>query len=81
MHEVRVEVDEDNVLEITGERSVRREEKGDKWHHIERSSATFHLPEDGVKAAMDGGMLTVTVPKFHAVAEKPEAKAAIEAGP
>jgi HSP20 family protein len=81
--EVRVEVDEDNVLVITGERSVRREEKGDKWHHIERSCATFlgrfHLPEDaavdGVRAAMDGGMLTVTVPKVGAATEKPEVKA------
>ena len=79
--EVRVEVDDGNVLVITGERSVRREEKKDKRHHIERSCATFfgrfHLPEDAVvdqvRAAMDGGMLTVTVPKVGA--EKPEAKA------
>ncbi|CAO2204781.1 unnamed protein product [Urochloa humidicola] len=53
--EVRVEVDEGNVLVITGERSVRREERRDRWHHIERSCATFlgrfHLPED---AAVDG---------------------------
>jgi HSP20 family protein len=83
--EVRVEVDEGNVLVITGERSVRREEREDRWHHIERSCATFlgrfHLPEDavvdGVRAAMDGGMLTVTVPKVGAASEKPmeEAKA------
>ncbi|XP_062195167.1 17.9 kDa heat shock protein 2-like [Phragmites australis] len=85
--EVKVEVDEGNVLVITGERSVRREERSDKWHHIERSCATFlgrfHLPEDAavddVRAAMDGGMLTVTVPKVSA-ADKPEARA-IEAGP
>ncbi|GJN37561.1 hypothetical protein PR202_gb26532 [Eleusine coracana subsp. coracana] len=86
--EVRVEVDEGNVLVITGERSVRREEKGDRWHHIERSCATFlgkfQLPEDavvdGVRAAMDEGMLTVTVPKV-AAAEKPEAKViTVEAG-
>ncbi|EAZ10444.1 hypothetical protein OsJ_00277 [Oryza sativa Japonica Group] len=69
--EVRVEVDEGNVLVITGERSVRREEKGQRSHHIERSCATFfgrfHLPDDAVvdlvRASMDGGMLTVTVPK------------------
>jgi HSP20 family protein len=81
--EVRVEVDEGNVLVITGERSVRREEREDRWHHIERSCATFlgrfHLPEDaavdGVRAAMDGGMLTVTVPKVGAATEKPEVKA------
>ncbi|CAO2160963.1 unnamed protein product [Urochloa humidicola] len=77
--EVRVEVEEGNVLVITGERSiVRREERGDRWHHIvERSCATFlgrfHLPDDaavdGVRAAMDdAGVLTVTVPKVGAVA-------------
>ncbi|CAO2198859.1 unnamed protein product [Urochloa humidicola] len=77
--EVRVEVEEGNVLVITGERSiVRREERGDRWHHIvERSCATFlgrfHLPGDaavdGVRAAMDdAGVLTVTVPKVGAAA-------------
>lgn len=97
--EVRVEVDEGNVLVITGERSVRREERGDRWHHIERSCATFlgrfHLPGDaavdGVRAAMDAGVLTVTVPKVGAIAaaaaaapvEKPvgEPTVAVEAGP
>ncbi|CAO2185519.1 unnamed protein product [Urochloa humidicola] len=77
--EVRVEVEEGNVLVITGERSiVRREERGDRWHHIvERSCATFlgrfHLPDDaavdGVRAAMDdAGVLTVTVPKVGVAA-------------
>ncbi|TKW13301.1 hypothetical protein SEVIR_5G090800v4 [Setaria viridis] len=96
--EVRVEVDEGNVLVITGERSLRREERTDGWHHIERSSATFlgrfHLPGDaavdGVRAAMDAGVLTVTVPKVGAIAAAADAddeKAAeapamaIEAGP
>ncbi|CAO2209089.1 unnamed protein product [Urochloa humidicola] len=92
--EVRVEVDEGNVLVITGERSVHREERRDRWHHIERSCATFlgrfHLPEDaavdGVRAAMDAGALTVTVPKVGAAAiadEKAAAEApemAVEAG-
>ncbi|RCV24533.1 hypothetical protein SETIT_5G092600v2 [Setaria italica] len=96
--EVRVEVDEGNVLVITGERSLRREERTDGWHHIERSSATFlgrfHLPGDaavdGVRAAMDAGVLTVTVPKVGAIAAAADADAekaaeapamAIEAGP
>jgi len=84
------------VLVITGERSVRREERSDRWHHIERSCATFlgrfHLPGDaavdGVRAAMDAGVLTVTVPKVGAIAaaaaaEKPvrEPTMAAEAGP
>jgi HSP20 family protein len=86
--EVRVEVDEGNVLVITGDRSVRREERGDRWHHIERSCATFlgrfHLPEDavvdGVRAAMDGGVLTVTVPKVADTAEKTVEAKAVEDG-
>ncbi|OEL16245.1 17.9 kDa heat shock protein 2 [Dichanthelium oligosanthes] len=95
--EMTVEVDEGNVLVITGERSVRREERSDRLHHIERSCATFlgrfHLPGDaavdGVKAAMDAGVLTVTVPKVGApvtaaiAAEKPaeaQTTVAVEAG-
>ncbi|KAJ1282733.1 hypothetical protein BS78_03G074100 [Paspalum vaginatum] len=81
--EVRVEVDDGNVLVITGERSVRREERiSDRWHHIERSCATFlgrfHLPGDaavdGVRAAMDAGVLTVTVPKVGAPAAPADAE-------
>lgn len=85
--EVTVEVDEGNVLVITGERSVQREERGDGCHHIERSRATFlgrfHLPDDaavdGVRAAMDAGMLTVTVPKVGAAIAAAEAPVAVEA--
>jgi len=96
--EVTVEVDEGNVLVITGERSVSREERvGDRRHHVERCCASFlgrfHLPDDaavdGVRAAMEAGMLTVTVPKVGAAIasdadEKPNeapAPVAVEAGP
>ncbi|XP_078174777.1 16.9 kDa class I heat shock protein 2-like isoform X2 [Carex rostrata] len=79
--EVKVEMEEGNVLKISGERNKEKEEKNDKWHHVERSSGKFmrrfRLPEnakvDQVKAAMENGVLTVTVPK-EAV-KKPEAKA------
>ncbi|XP_010273703.1 PREDICTED: 17.3 kDa class I heat shock protein-like [Nelumbo nucifera] len=79
--EVKVEVDEGRVLQISGERSREHEEKDDKWHRVERSSGKFlrrfRLPEnakvDQVKASMENGVLTVTVPKEEA--KKPEVKA------
>ncbi|CAA2976085.1 17.8 kDa class I heat shock protein-like [Olea europaea var. sylvestris] len=69
--EVKVEVEEGGVLQISGERSKEQEEKNDKWHRVERSSGKFlrrfRLPEnaktDQVKASMENGVLTVTVPK------------------
>ncbi|XP_072960232.1 17.9 kDa class I heat shock protein-like [Typha angustifolia] len=78
--EVKVEVEEGNVLQIRGERSKEQEEKTDTWHRVERSSGKFmrrfRLPEsakmDQVKAAMENGVLTVTVPKEQV--KKPEVK-------
>ncbi|XP_076892339.1 16.9 kDa class I heat shock protein 3-like [Bidens hawaiensis] len=79
--EVKVEVEENRVLQISGERSREKEENDDKWHRVERSFGkfvrSFRLPEnakvDEVKASMENGVLTVTVPK-HEV-KKPEVKA------
>ncbi|PON80930.1 Small heat shock protein HSP [Trema orientale] len=69
--EVKVEVEEGRVLQISGERNVEKEDKNDTWHRVERSSGIFlrrfRLPDDAkvdqVKAAMENGVLTVTVPK------------------
>ena len=69
--EVKVELEEGSVLKISGERKREKEEKNDTWHRVERSSGSFlrrfRLPEnakiDGVSAAMENGVLTVTVPK------------------
>lgn len=78
--EVKVEVEDDRVLQISGERNKESEEKGDTWHRVERSSGKFmrrfRLPEnakvDQVKAAMENGVLTVTVPKVEV--KKPDVK-------
>ncbi|KAG5515101.1 hypothetical protein RHGRI_036217 [Rhododendron griersonianum] len=78
--EVKVEVEDDRVLQISGERSVEKEEKDEAWHRVERSSGKFarrfRLPEnakmDQVKAAMENGVLTVTVPKEEV--KKPDVK-------
>ncbi|XP_031248449.1 17.6 kDa class I heat shock protein 3-like [Pistacia vera] len=69
--EVKVEVEGGSVLQISGERIQENEEKNDKWHRIERSSGKFtrrfRLPEnakmDQIKASMENGVLTMTVPK------------------
>ena len=79
--EVKVEVEDGNVLVISGERSKEEEDKYDKWHRVERSSGKFlrrfRLPEnaktDEVKAGLENGVLTVTVHK--AEVKKPEVKA------
>ncbi|KAK1649632.1 hypothetical protein QYE76_067437 [Lolium multiflorum] len=78
--EVKVEVQDGNVLQISGERSKDQEEKTDTWHRVERSSGKFmrrfRLPDNAkveqVKAAMENGVLTVTVPKEEA--KKPDVK-------
>ncbi|KAK4431736.1 class I heat shock protein [Sesamum alatum] len=69
--EVKVEVEEGRILQISGERTKEQEEKTDTWHRLERSSGKFlrrfRLPEnakmDEVKATMENGVLTVVVPK------------------
>ncbi|KAE8664595.1 17.5 kDa class I heat shock protein [Hibiscus syriacus] len=78
--EVKVEVEEGRILQKSGERSREQEEKNEKWHRVERSSGKFlrrfRLPEnakmDEVKASMENGVLTVTVPKEEE--KKPEVK-------
>ncbi|KAF5750889.1 hypothetical protein HS088_TW03G01229 [Tripterygium wilfordii] len=70
-NEVKVEVEDNNVLRISGERHMEKEEKTDKWYRVERSSGKFirqfRLPENAkpekMKTSMENGVLTVTVPK------------------
>ncbi|KDP42168.1 hypothetical protein JCGZ_02898 [Jatropha curcas] len=79
--EVKVEVEDDGILQISGERNVEKEDKNDTWHRVERSSGKFmrrfRLPEnakmDQIKASMENGVLTVTVPKEEI--KKPDVKA------
>ncbi|KAK0606322.1 hypothetical protein LWI29_036536 [Acer saccharum] len=73
IEEVKVEVEEGKILQISGERCKEHEENNEKWYHVERSSSNFlrrfRLPEnakiDRVKASMENGVLTVIVPKVH----------------
>ncbi|KAJ6927592.1 18.1 kDa class I heat shock protein-like [Populus alba x Populus x berolinensis] len=72
--EVKVEIEDDRVLQISGERNVEKEDKNDTCGKFLRR---FRLPEnakmDKVKASMENGVLTVTVPKEEI--KKPEVKA------
>ncbi|KAL5973508.1 hypothetical protein ACLOJK_030159 [Asimina triloba] len=78
--DAKVEVEEGRVLQIGGERKAEKEEKDEKWRLVERSRGKFlrrfRLPHDAkadeVKATMENGVLTVTIPKEQV--KKPEVK-------
>ncbi|KAF4385834.1 hypothetical protein F8388_010390 [Cannabis sativa] len=89
--QVKVEVVDGRVLQISGERKndegdycgLPKEQSrhhGDTWHRVERCRGRFHrrfrLPENAkvneVKATMENGVLTVTIPKQEV--KKPETK-------
>jgi HSP20 family protein len=69
---VKVQVEDGRVLQISGERKKEETSSTDRWHRVERSQGSFlrrfKLPEntklEEVKAAMENGVLTVTVPKI-----------------
>jgi len=75
--DVKVTVD-NGVLTVTGERKFEKDEKGKKYHRIERSygsfSRTFTLPEgaDGAKVSADfkEGVLKVHLPKCEKAKSK-----------
>jgi len=68
--DVKVTV-QDDVLTITGERTLEKEEKGKKYHRVERAygrfARSFTLPEDAdgnkVAAEFKDGVLKVHLPK------------------
>jgi HSP20 family protein len=68
--DVKVNI-ENGMLTMSGERKQEKEEKGKKFHRIERSYGSFmrsfrlpdNVDESAVKAEFKDGMLNVTVPK------------------
>jgi HSP20 family protein len=68
--EIKINV-HDDVLAISGERKYEKEEKGKKYHRVERAYGsfvrTFALPEDAdgskVSAEYKDGVLKVHLPK------------------
>lgn len=75
--DVKVTV-ENNLLTISGERKFEKEEKGKKYHRIERSYGSFvrsfSLPDDVDSSKVDAkfadGVLTVHVAKCEAARPK-----------
>ena len=78
--EIKVQVEDGKVLSISGERSKEVTEKEENWHRMERSHGSFlrrfRLPDnakpDDMKAQVENGVLTITVPKIEQ--PKPEIK-------
>jgi HSP20 family protein len=69
----------DHTLSITGERKSEKEEKGKKFHRIERTYGSFErsflLPDDAdagkITSEFKDGMLNVHLPKVPGTTPKP----------
>ncbi|XP_024403967.1 16.9 kDa class I heat shock protein 1 [Physcomitrium patens] len=69
--DVKVQVIDGEVVEISGTRKKEEPKEGDEWHHVERPSGfffrSFRIPEnakaDDLKAQVADGVLTITLPK------------------
>ncbi|GBR75835.1 alpha-crystallin-type small heat shock protein [Candidatus Termititenax persephonae] len=69
--DIKVEVDEDNVLKLSGEREYKQEDENKNYYRVERQYGHFersfalgqNVEAGGAKAEFKNGELRLTIPK------------------
>lgn len=77
--DLKVQVEDENILQISGERVKEEERVNDKWHRVERQQGgftrRFRLPKnvilEEIKCSLANGLLTVSIPKKEKMHETP----------
>ncbi|TKY46518.1 17.5 kDa class I heat shock protein [Spatholobus suberectus] len=71
--DLKVQVEENKILQKSGKRVQEKEDQNDNWHYVERRCANFlqwfQLPEDTntdqIGCTLENEVLTLTVPKME----------------